>query len=88
MRFQSKDIVNYMMHKLRLQTSAFQGEVNWQQMRQTLPELIPKGMENKMNFFLRAIAPIDMSAADYENYEFSKDDIKALCRSALHIMFR
>jgi len=45
-------------------------------------------MENKMNFFLRAIAPIDMSAADYENYEFSKDDIKALCRSALHIMFK
>ncbi len=41
-----------------------------------------------MNFFLRAIAPIDMSVADYEKYEFSKEDIKALCRSALHIMFR
>jgi len=45
-------------------------------------------MEDKMNFFLRAIAPIDLTAADYEKYEFSKEDIKALCRSALFIMFR
>ena len=29
MRFQSESIVNYMMHRLRLQTSGFQGEVNW-----------------------------------------------------------
>ena len=44
-RFQSDAVVNYMMHKLKLQTSAFQGEVNWNQLRQTLPELIPNGMQ-------------------------------------------
>jgi len=77
-----------MMHKLKLQTKAFQGEVNWEELRQTLPELIPNGMEQKMNFFLRAIAPIDMTMDEYQNYEFSKEDIIALCRSALFIMFK
>lgn len=45
LRFQSDSVVNYMMHRLRLQTTAFQGEVNWDELRRTLPELLPKDME-------------------------------------------
>ena len=41
-----------------------------------------------MKFFLRAIAPVDMTSQEYENYEFTKEDIIALCRSALFIMFK
>ena len=52
-----------------------------------MPELIPKDMENKMNFFLRAIAPSDLSSYEYSKYEFTKDDILSLCKSALHIMY-
>lgn len=57
-------------------------------MSRALPELIPKDMENKMNFFLRAIAPIKLTNIEYEHYEFTKEDIIALCRSALFIMFK
>jgi hypothetical protein len=52
-----------------------------------MPELIPKDMEDKMNFFLRAIAPSDLSISEYQNYEFTRSDIISLCQSALHIMY-
>ena len=47
---------------------------------------MPKTMQAKLEVFLRSLVGRDLSQHEYDNYEFTQQDIIQLCRSALHVL--
>jgi hypothetical protein len=49
---------------------------------------MPKTMKDKMYLFLKAIAPSDIPESEFNDYEFSQEEIIKVCNSALYCLHK
>ncbi len=75
-----------MLRTIQLKNNDLGTEVSWPSFTSSISYLMPKTLPEKMQLFLRAIAPIDLTESQFPHYEFSQDDIIELCRNALNII--
>lgn len=60
-----------MLRTIQLKNGKLGTEVSWQSFTSSISYLMPKTLPDKMQLFLRAIAPLDITDSTFLNYEFS-----------------
>ena len=59
------------------------GQVSWQDFADSLKQLYPRSVPEKMTLFLKAFAPEGLSEDQFRSHSFTRREIIAMCRSAL-----
>jgi hypothetical protein len=60
--------------------------VTWDDFCSRVSYLLPQKLTDKMGVVLRAVAPSNLTDAEFERYEFSQDEIASICHGALMTM--
>lgn len=91
LRFQSREVVAQIFEIManHIPPHNGPGKIDWATFADLARQLIPSSLEDKLDLFLTSYVPKEhLAEAPAGAYEFSQDEILALCRSCLGLLFK
>lgn len=70
MRFQSQDIVDYLFKSMKSAVCG-QDSISWDTFKYIAADMVPRTLHDKIDLFLEAFTPQDLSAEEKDLYEFT-----------------
>ena len=71
------------------QSSASLNEFDWNTFRDTITELVPTNLPEKIHLFLKSYVPKEKinHSNEIDFYQFSYEEIREICRDTLEVFF-
>ena len=61
--------------------------ITWDTFKYIAADMVPRTLHDKIDLFLEAFTPQDLSIEEKDFYEFTQDEIHYICASCLAVIF-